>query len=73
MLDVDLDKIYSATLLNSKQAAKRLGICERTLWSLRKTGEIPAVLIGRAVRFDPRDLLRWIDRKKGAVADGQYF
>ena len=51
-------------LLTARQAARVLTISARTLWSLTKDGQIPAVRIGRAVRYDPADLRRWIDRAK---------
>jgi excisionase family DNA binding protein len=51
-------------LLTPREAARMLSICEKTLWSLTKRGEIPAVRIGRAVRYDPRDLAAWIKSAK---------
>lgn len=39
-------------------------MCEKTLWSLTQNGQIPAVRIGRAVRYDPRDLAEWIEKSK---------
>jgi len=51
-------------LLTARQAAAVLSISERTLWGLTDGGEIPVVRIGRAVRYDPRDLQTWIDRHK---------
>lgn len=53
-------------LLTPREAAKALSICEKTLWSLSKRGELPAVRIGRAVRYDVADLQVFIDRQKGA-------
>ena len=55
-------------LLTSRQAAQALQISERKLWSMKASGEIPHVLLGRSVRYDPRDLQRCIDeRKTGGV------
>ena len=51
-------------LLTARQAAAALSISERTLWGLTVRGELPVVRIGRAVRYDPRDLQAWIDRSK---------
>lgn len=51
-------------LLTAPEAAKLLAIGARTLWRLTDDGEIPVVRIGRAVRYDRRDLLAWIDRAK---------
>jgi len=51
-------------LLTTREAAKALAICERKLWELTNRGEIPAVRIGRAVRYDPRDLARFVESQK---------
>jgi excisionase family DNA binding protein len=51
-------------LLTARDAAKVLGCCEKTLWTLTQSGEIPCVRIGRAVRYDPADLYRWIESAK---------
>jgi excisionase family DNA binding protein len=53
-------------LLTSRQAAEALQISERKLWSMKASGEIPHVLLGRSVRYPLADLQQWIDeRKKG--------
>ncbi len=54
-------------LLTPREAAAALAVCEKTLWSLAKRGELPAVRIGRAVRYDVADLRAWIDSRKGAA------
>ena len=51
-------------LLSPRDAAKVLAISARTLWGLTKEGAIPRIKIGRAVRYDVRDLTAWIDREK---------
>lgn len=51
-------------LLTETQAAKALSISPRSLWAIRKKGEIPWVSTGRSVRYDVRDIQSWIDRKK---------
>jgi len=52
-------------LLTAKDAAKYLCISERKLWDMSKAGEIPAVRLGRAVRYDRNDLDSFIQRAKG--------
>jgi excisionase family DNA binding protein len=52
-------------LLNGRQAAKALGISERTLATYTKSGLLPVVRIGRSVRYSPDDLRQWI--KKSTV------
>ena len=39
-------------LLRPSEAAESLGISERSLWSLTEDGTIPAVRLGRSVRYD---------------------
>ena len=39
---------------------------ESWLWQATARGEVPCVRIGRAVRYDPRDLQAFIDRQKQA-------
>jgi len=57
-------------LLKPRQAADALGICEKTLWSITAPrGDLVCVRIGRAVRYDPRDLQAWIDRQKAATTN----
>ena len=56
-------------LVTSSQAAKLLSISERTLFSLAVSGEIPRIRIGRAVRYSPDDLQRWIDERKETPAE----
>jgi excisionase family DNA binding protein len=51
-------------LLTAREAARLLSISPRTLWTLTNRGELPAVRIGRAIRYDPVDLRHWIERQK---------
>lgn len=53
-------------LLSAREAAKALSVCEKTLWTLTQRGDIPVVRIGRAVRYDPRDLRAWIESAKNS-------
>jgi excisionase family DNA binding protein len=53
-------------LLTVAEAAKALAV---SVWTLTNRGELPAVRIGRAVRYSIDDLRAWIDRRKsGGVA-----
>ena len=49
-------------LLNSREAADHLRISQRTLFTLTARGEIPAVRIGRAVRYRAADLTTYVER-----------
>jgi excisionase family DNA binding protein len=57
--------IETPRLMTVKEAAKYLCISERKLWSMTQAGEIPAVRLGRAVRYDLNDLDSFIQRAKG--------
>jgi excisionase family DNA binding protein len=46
-------------LLTVREAAKVLRVCDRTLWTLTQEGGIPAVKVGRSVRYDQADLAKW--------------
>ena len=48
--------------LRPREAAKALGVCERTLYSLTKRGEIPVIRSGRIVRYSVDDLKEWIKK-----------
>jgi predicted DNA-binding transcriptional regulator AlpA len=53
-------------LLKSPEAAAFLAICEKTLWTLKKNGEIRAVYFGRAVRYAIADLEAFIAKRSSA-------
>lgn len=56
-------------LLSARDAAKALSLSEKTLWSITvPRGDMPCVRIGTRVLYDPEDIRRWIDRKKGGAA-----
>ena len=57
-------ELESPILLSTRQAARLLGICERTLFSLTKKGEIPTVRIGRRVQYCREDLLGFVAARK---------
>jgi predicted DNA-binding transcriptional regulator AlpA len=54
-------------LVTPREAARLLSICEKTLWSLTAPrGPLPAVRLGRSVRYDVVDLQAFINGQKGA-------
>ena len=54
-------------LLTAPQAAEWLNVSPRTLWDLTRKGRVPAVKIGRLVRYEVADLKAWIGQCKTAV------
>lgn len=49
--------------LRPRDAARSLGVSERTLWSLTKRREIPFVRFGKAVRYPVHLLREWLDKQ----------
>jgi excisionase family DNA binding protein len=47
-------------LVSPREAARMLSVCERTIYTLTKAGEIPAVRRGRLVRYSMDDLREWV-------------
>jgi excisionase family DNA binding protein len=54
-------------LMTSKQAAAHLNISTRKLWTLTNSNKLPAIRIGRCVRYDSQDLRVFIDKNRGKV------
>jgi predicted DNA-binding transcriptional regulator AlpA len=51
-------------LVKLPEAARMLAMSERSLWQLTKDGSVRCVRLGRAVRYDRRDLLAFVDAAK---------
>ncbi|HBR19443.1 MAG TPA: hypothetical protein DD726_04430 [Phycisphaerales bacterium] len=51
-------------LLTVNEAAKALCISARTLWQITKEGKIRSIRINRLVRYDPQDLVAYIEQQK---------
>jgi hypothetical protein len=59
------DPAPSPLLLTPRAAAATLAVSLRTLWGITAPrGPLPAVRLGRAVRYAVRDLEAFIDRAK---------
>jgi len=53
------------TLLTVREAASFLGLSERTVWEITgPRGDLPAIRIGRSVRYSRADLSDYIDRHR---------
>lgn len=63
MIGCENKTVIEPLLLTAREAAKALNICERTLYSLTKAGELPVVRIGRAVRYNVQDIKDFIEKK----------
>ncbi len=50
-------------LLTPRQAAQALQVSERKLWSMKASGEIPYLILGRSVRYPAANLQQWIEER----------
>lgn len=56
----------SQNLLTTKEVAERFQLSEASIRVLIKSDQIPHVILGGSIRFDPQHLDLWIqDKKKG--------
>ena len=63
-MTIETPETIQPALMNIKCASRYLAISERKLWSMTKAGTLPAVRLGRAVRYDRRDLDDFIVQAK---------
>lgn len=52
-------------LITAKEAARRLAISTRSLWTLTNQRKIPTIRIGRSVRYPIDGLRDWLRRSQG--------
>jgi excisionase family DNA binding protein len=64
----DQSEVIMPKILTAREAARVLRISEKTLWSMTKRGDIPAIRCGTSVRYDERDLIRWMEASKTVQA-----
>lgn len=57
-------------LLTEVETAQLLGVSQRKVWGLADSGELPTVKVGRAKRYDRRDIEAWIERSKSVAVSG---
>lgn len=56
-------------LVDSVRAGEMLGVSSRTIFALNATGELPAVRIGRAVRYRVADLEAFCARRATVASE----
>ena len=59
-----MEAVIKPLLLTPNEAAKLLTISPRTLWELKENGKIRSIRINRLVRYDPQDLIAYIEKQK---------
>lgn len=50
-------------LVNEKEAARMLGCCERTVYRMRKAGELKYVSLGAAIRYSRDEIARFVESR----------
>lgn len=64
-------------ILDVEGAARALGVSTRTVYKLARSGEIPAMRVGREWRFALKNLREWVanssqaDQLKAALRNGR--
>ena len=61
----------SRRLLSIGQLSQQLGVSVKTLYGWIYLRQIPYVKMGRLVKFDARDIARWIETKKRLCGTAQ--
>ena len=56
------------SFLTTEEVLTYLKVTPRTIYRLIRTGELPAVRIGRQWRFRRHDLDRWLDRQQHSAS-----
>ena len=54
---------HTVLALRPRDAAKALGISERTLWTLTRRGQVPSVKLNRATLYPVESLKQWLRAK----------
>lgn len=54
----------NAGLMSVRQAAERLGVCERTLWTITNRGELPCIRIRGRKLYALSDLTTYIAQQR---------
>jgi len=56
--------------VNIRTAAKMLGICERTIRNLTKSGELPVIRIASRVLYRREDLIEFVQKRSQRDVSG---
>ena len=61
------DIVIEPLTVNVKTAAKMLGVCEKTIRNLTKSGELPVVRIGSRAVYSREDLTEFVRTRSKRV------
>lgn len=53
--------VMDQILVNEREAARLLGVCEKTLYNLRTEGRVPHLRLGSRVLYSPDALKKWVE------------
>lgn len=53
-------------LITIKEVSEMLGVKDKTLYQWVELGQIPSIKLNGSVRFDPDEILTWINQCKNA-------
>ena len=53
----------SRSALTAQELSSLLQVAPKTIYRLAKAGRIPSFKIGNALRFDPKQMARWLREK----------
>jgi excisionase family DNA binding protein len=70
LTDPKVEPVTPCLAMRPREAAKALGISERTLWEWAHRGEVPYVQIGKTIRYPVDALRRWLDERAAEAAVG---
>lgn len=57
--------------LRPREAAKSLGVSERSLWEWTHRGDVPYVRIGRTILYPVDALREWLNRRAETTKGGE--
>jgi excisionase family DNA binding protein len=66
-VDLILSDDAAPLALRPREAAKALGVSERTLWAWTKEGDVPHAKIGGTLLYPVAELREWLSRKVAAA------
>jgi excisionase family DNA binding protein len=58
-----IEPITPCVALRPREAAKALGVCERTLWGWTDRGLVPSVRIGKVILYPVDALQEWLKKQ----------
>lgn len=67
ILDALTVRVEFERLLTVRDVAFILNMSERHIRRMCESGEIPCLQVAGRYRFEPRDLRRWLDERKGLI------